>query len=210
MTGAEGEIATLFLAGLAGYLIGSTPVGALLAKAFGLGDLRAVGSGNIGASNVLRTGNRLAALLTLVLDAAKGAVPALVAAHVWPGGVEAGAAAGLGAFLGHCFSIYLGFWGGKGVATGFGAFLAWRWEIAALCALVWLATALATKRSSAASLATTAAALILFPAFGEWTLLAFVAPMAAVLVWRHRGNIDRLLKGEEPKIRLRRDAGEKA
>ncbi|MEL6280455.1 MAG: glycerol-3-phosphate 1-O-acyltransferase PlsY [Pseudomonadota bacterium] len=196
------DLLPLAAAGLAGYLVGAIPVGLMLARTFGLGDVRKIGSGNIGASNVLRTGNRLAALLTLLLDAAKGAGPVLAAGLIWPGGDEAAAIAGLGAFLGHCFSVYLGFWGGKGVATGFGVFMAWSWGIGLICALVWLAAALVTRRASAAALATTAAALVLFGLWGDSLFFAGAAVMSAVLIWRHRENIERLRAGEEPQISL--------
>ena len=137
---------------LSGYVVGGLPFGLIVTRAFGLGDIRNIGSGNIGATNVLRSGNKLAALATLILDVAKGAAPALIAWHYF--GPLAAAAAGFGAFLGHCFSPYLGFTGGKGVATGFGVLLAWRWEVGVICAVVWLAAALLSRRSSAGALAT--------------------------------------------------------
>ena len=156
------ERALPYLAGafLASYLIGSAPFGLLVARAFGLGDVRKSGSGNIGATNLLRTGGVWAGLATLSLDAAKGFLPAYLIYLEY--GPMASAFAGFGAFLGHCFSIYLGFWGGKGVATGFGVLLAWRWEIALICALIWVGAAAASRIVSVASLAAALGAVLLF------------------------------------------------
>ncbi|MEO1330200.1 MAG: glycerol-3-phosphate 1-O-acyltransferase PlsY [Pseudomonadota bacterium] len=180
------------------FLIGAIPFGLLVARGFGLGDIRKIGSGNIGATNVLRTGNKTAAALTLALDAAKGAIPALLGFYL--AGPIAAACAGLGGFLGHCYSPFLGFKGGKGVATGFGVLLAWRWELGLICALVWVATALLVRISSVASLATAVAAVIAANALAECDALPFAIVMAAVLIWRHRANIARLIRGEEPRI----------
>ncbi len=200
----EGSVPYLLAAFALGYLIGATPVGLLISSRLGLGDIRRIGSGNIGAMNVLRTGHKGAALLTLALDALKGYVPAAVG--FWCAGYEVAAAAGLGAFVGHCFSFYLSFWGGKGVATGFGVFLALRWEVALICALIWLLVAAATRRASAASLSAVGGALIFFPLFEMWDVYASVLVMALIAVFRHRANIGRLWRGEEPKISLGRRA----
>jgi glycerol-3-phosphate acyltransferase PlsY len=180
-----------------GYLAGSIPFGVLVARFFGLGDLRKIGSGNIGATNVLRTGNKAAAALTLLLDALKGALP------VWfflGWGDLSAQAAGLGAFLGHCFPVWLRFRGGKGVATWLGVMLAIHpltW--AAICA-TWLAGALVSRISSIGALAAAASGPLWLILFGrkEAVLLAIVL---GALVWlRHHQNIRRLLRGEEPRI----------
>lgn len=194
--------ATPYLLGalLIGYLIGATPVGLLIARWVGIGDIRRIGSGNIGATNVLRSGNRGAALATLLLDAAKGFIPTALA-FLWYGPLVA-SFAGLGAFVGHCFSVYLGFWGGKGVATGLGVLLALRWEIGLLCAAAWLIVVLITRRASAGSLTAAALAVVLFPLYEAWDMFPVVVLMAFVVVYRHRGNIGRLLRGAEPAISL--------
>lgn len=181
-----------------GFAIGSLPVGILIAKALGLPDPRSQGSGNVGASNLARVGGAKVGVATLALDALKGYAPAAIAWSFY-GPMMAGAA-GLGALLGHCYTPWLRFRGGKGVATGFGALLAFRWEIGVLCALVWLAVALLTRISSAGSLATAVAALALFAYFEEWDYAPFVLIMAVVLVVRHAGNIRRLLRGEENRL----------
>lgn len=195
---AERVLPWLLAAGAAGFLLGMIPFGVLVARLFGLGDLRRIGSGNVGATNVLRTGNKTAAAVTLLLDAAKGAGPALIA-FGWLGPLGAGFA-GLGAFLGHCFSPLLKFKGGKGVATGLGALLAWRWELALLSVVIWALVAGATRYVSAASLAAAATAVVTFAWVEEWDYAYFVMVMALVIAVRHRDNIGRLSRGEESKI----------
>ncbi|MEM0921946.1 MAG: glycerol-3-phosphate 1-O-acyltransferase PlsY [Pseudomonadota bacterium] len=192
-----------FLAALAaGYVIGSLPVGVVVARIFGLGDLRQIGSGNIGATNVLRTGNRLAALLTLYLDAAKGAVPVLLFLS-W--GDLAAQAAGLGAVLGHCFPVWLRFRGGKGVASFIGVILALYWPAGMAVCLTWLIAAGLSRTSSVGALAATAGAAAWLALFGRYEAV-LVTLILAVLIWlRHSENIRRLIAGTEPKIsRLRR------
>lgn len=185
---------------VAGYLIGALPFGILVARAFGLGDPRAQGSGNIGANNVLRSGNKLAALLTLVLDAAKGFAPTAIAfAALGPFGAGP---AGLGAFLGHCFSIYIRFGGGKGVATGFGVLLALNWVAALACAAAWLVVTALTRYASAGALAAAATAPVMFWALKDHFYFVFVVAMMLVVVIRHAGNIRRLARGEERRIAL--------
>ena len=181
-----------------GYLLGSVPWGLLLTRAAGLGDIRAIGSGNIGATNVLRTGSKGLAAATLALDALKGAAALLVAGAVW--GEAAGLAAGFGAMLGHAFPVWLGFRGGKGVATGLGVLLAASWWLGLAAALVWLATAALTRMSSAGSLAACVAAPLVALAAGRTDLALFAAGIAALVVVRHRANIARLLAGTEPRI----------
>jgi len=191
---------TLILSLVLGYLLGSVPSGVLLARVFGLGDLRKVGSGNIGATNVLRTGNKGAAALTLLLDALKGAVPVWVA---WRYGAEAAALAGLGAVLGHCFPVWLRFRGGKGVATFLGALLALDGRAFLVFAIVWLGVAFATRYSSLAALvASVAALLVTLLVTGAWPLLGTCALVAlvALVIQRHHQNIARLRAGTEGRI----------
>jgi glycerol-3-phosphate acyltransferase PlsY len=181
-----------------GYLAGSIPFGIIVARLFRLGDLRQIGSGSIGATNVLRTGNKPAAAATLLLDAAKGAVP------VWyflsTSGDLAAQAAGLGAFLGHCFPVWLWFRGGKGVATWFGIMLAIHplsW--AAMC-LTWLAAAALSRISSVGALVAAASGPLWLILFERWEAV-LLAIILGVLVWlRHHANIRRILRGEEPRI----------
>lgn len=183
---------------LIGYLLGSIPFGYLLARAFGLGDIRAIGSGNIGATNVLRAGRKDVAAATLLLDGAKGAVAVLAMAQ-WAGPDEALAAA-VAAVLGHCTSVWMRGRGGKGVATGLGVVLAMAWPVGLACLATWLAVARLTRRSSAASLATMlfAPALMLWWR-GPWPAAATLA-VSAIVLGRHAGNIRRLLAGTEPRI----------
>ncbi len=190
---------TLLIALAGGYLIGSVPFGVLLARVFGLGDLRKVGSGNIGATNVLRTGNRAAAALTLLLDALKGAIPVWVA---WAWGAEAAAVAGLGAVLGHCFPVWLGFRGGKGVATFLGALLALDWLAFLAFAVAWLTVAFVSKYSSLAALVASLVALAVTLLTGTWPLLAALTLIAlvALVFQRHHQNIARLRAGTESRI----------
>ncbi len=182
-------------ASLAGYLLGSIPFGLILSRLAGLGDIRAVGSGSIGATNVLRTGRKDIAALTLLLDAAKGAVAVLA---FEPG--TAALLAGVAAVVGHCTSPWVGFRGGKGVATGLGVILAWSWPVALACAAVWLAAAYLSKRSSLASLLATGLAPVLLFAWGGWAPAAAGLAAAAIVLVRHHGNIGRLLAGTEPRI----------
>ena len=183
---------------LAAYLLGAVPFGIVWARLFGLGDLRQIGSGNIGATNVLRTGNKLAAFLTLICDAGKGAAAVLLARGMI--GEDAAQVAGFAAFLGHCYPVYLGFKGGKGVATFLGTLLALAWPVGAACCATWLVTAGLFRISSLAALVAAASGTIWAMALGlpHVTLLTI---LLATLVWvRHDANIRRLLKGEEPLI----------
>jgi glycerol-3-phosphate acyltransferase PlsY len=189
---------TSLLAVALGYLLGSVPWGLLLTRAAGLGDIRAIGSGNIGATNVLRTGNWTLAAATVVLDAAKGAAALLLARWLW--GETAGLVAGFGAMLGHAFPVWLGFKGGKGVATGGGVLLSAAPWLGAVTAAVWLAIALATRISSAAALAACAAAPVAALLAGRTDLALFSAGIAALVAYRHRANIGRLLAGTEPRF----------
>ncbi len=182
---------------LIAYLIGSIPFGLLLTRAAGLGDIRKVGSGNIGATNVLRTGNKGLAALTLLLDGAKGAVAVLLAARYGP---EMAVVAAALAVVGHVFPVWLRFKGGKGMATAIGVLLGLSWQVGLLVCGTWLLVAVVFRYSSLAALVAVAAA----PAYA-WALAdqrrVELAIFVAALVWlRHHQNIRRLLKGEEPKI----------
>jgi glycerol-3-phosphate acyltransferase PlsY len=194
---------SLLLAALAGALLGSIPFGLVLTRAAGLGDIRQIGSGNIGATNVLRTGNKALAAATLLLDAGKGAVAVLIAGAIWTD-PWAGPVAGFAALLGHLFPPWLGFKGGKGVATGLGVLLAAApWAGLAACG-VWLAAAAVTRISSASALTAIAAspllALALADSHAAWLALAMALP----ILWRHEAHIRRLLAGTEPRIGSRR------
>lgn len=183
-----------------GYVLGSIPFGLLLTRAAGLGDIRRIGSGNIGATNVLRTGHRLLALATLLLDGGKGAAGAVVGLMLTqtPLGMAIG---GLAAVLGHMFPAWLGFRGGKGVATGFGVLIASAPLAGVAAASVWIGVAAATRFSSAGALSAFAAAPLFAWAGGAPRVLIGMEACIAVLVWvRHRANIRRLLAGTEPKI----------
>ena len=187
---------------LLGYIFGSIPFGLVLTQAAGLGDIRSIGSGSIGATNVLRTGSKKLAAATVFLDGAKGAVAVMLAHGALTGlaGHYAGLWAGLGAILGHMFPIWLKFKGGKGVAPGFGVLLAVAWPVALLAAAIWLAMAAIFRISSLAALVTCAAA----PLLALWLSdrpVVYLSLTIAVLIWqRHHANIRRLLAGTEPRI----------
>ncbi|WEJ56832.1 glycerol-3-phosphate 1-O-acyltransferase PlsY [Devosia sp. FJ2-5-3] len=188
----------LIFALVLGYLSGSIPFGLILTRAAGLGDIRNIGSGNIGATNVLRTGNKKIAAATLVLDALKAAVPVLVARYFW--GEEAAMLAAVGAFLGHCFPVWLGFKGGKGVAVMIGSLFALAWPVGIIFCAVWLIIAFARKISSLAALTAAATAPIFAYLFGSPLLALTVIVLALLLFFQHRENIARLLAGTEPAI----------
>lgn len=180
-----------------GYLCGSIPFGLLLTRAAGLGDVRNIGSGNIGATNVLRTGNKGLAAATLVLDVLKGAIPALIALRY---GLELGAAAGFGAFLGHIFPVWLGFKGGKGVATYLGVLIGLAWKIALVFAVIWLVMALIFRYSSLAALiACVVTPVALYLSGQPQFALAFLM-MSILVFYKHRANIERLMTGTETRI----------
>lgn len=188
----------LILVAVAAYLLGSIPFGLVIAKAFGLGDLRKIGSGNIGATNVLRTGNKPAAALTLICDVGKGAFVVFIARSLFGG--NAAEMAGFAAFLGHCYPIYLGFKGGKGVATFLGTILALAWPIGLAVCATWLATAAALRFSSLAALVAAALSPVYALLLGQPGFAAGLAAMALLIFLRHRGNIMRLVRGTEPRI----------
>ena len=188
---------SFLIALLGGYLIGSIPFGLLLTKAAGLGDIRQVGSGNIGATNVLRTGRKGLAAATLILDGLKGAVAVLLARYFLG---DQDVVVGTAAVLGHLFPVWLGFRGGKGAATGLGVLLAAVWPVGLACCGVWLVAAKLLKMSSAAAL-TAFAAAPLFALVLSSADHALMALLIAILVfWRHEANIRRLLAGTEPRI----------
>ncbi len=199
-------LGTLALVAAGGYLLGSIPFGVILTRAGGAGDVRKIGSGNIGATNVLRTGRKDLAIATLLLDAGKGAAALLIARALFDSEV-AGAIAGGAAFLGHLFPVWLGFRGGKGVATFFGLLMAAAWPLGLLAGATWLVVAALFRISSLAALVASAAAplyaiaplaVIGLPAPAP---IAVLAAVTAVLIWlRHHQNIGRLLKGAEPRI----------
>jgi glycerol-3-phosphate acyltransferase PlsY len=193
---------SLIVAALLGYLLGSVPYGLILTRAAGLGDIRAIGSGNIGATNVLRTGNKALAAATLALDALKGVAALLLARWAW--GEDAALVAGVAAMAGHAFPAWLGFKGGKGVATGAGVLLAAQWWLGLVALVVWLGVFAATRISSAGALAACAVAPVAALVAGDAKLAAFAAALAALITWRHRPNIERLLAGTEPRFGAKR------
>jgi glycerol-3-phosphate acyltransferase PlsY len=183
---------------LPGYLLGSIPFGLLLTRAAGLGDIRRVGSGNIGATNVLRTGNKALAAGTLLLDAMKGAVAVLIAN--WWGGHAAILWAGAGAVLGHAFPVWLGFRGGKAVATSYGVLIAAAWPVGLCAGAVWLVVAALARVSSLAALASFALAPVLAAILGDMTIVKLALVIAVLVFARHHTNIRRLIAGTEPRI----------
>jgi len=193
----SGPVALVLTAALA-YLLGSVPFGLVMARLFGLGDLRQIGSGNIGATNVLRTGSKPAAALTLILDAAKAGIAVLIARSAL--GEDAAQLAGFAAFLGHCFPVWLGFKGGKGVATFLGTLIALAWPLGLAACATWLVCARLFRISSLSALAAAALSPIwaMLLAHGDAVLLCIA--LAVLVFWRHKPNIIRILNGTEPRI----------
>ncbi len=189
---------------LAAYLLGSIPFALVSSRLFSLADPRSYGSGNPGATNVLRSGNKAAAIVTLIGDAAKGWFAVWLALRLGPEFGAAGwiaATCGLAAFLGHLFPLFIGFKGGKGVATALGVLIGYAWPVALGCAACWLLTARLTRYSSAAALAAAVAAPLLTAWFTDsGALIGATIAMAALLIWRHESNIRRLLAGQESRI----------
>lgn len=188
-------------AALLGFALGSIPFGLILTRAAGLGDVRKIGSGSIGATNVLRTGNKGLAAATVLLDAAKAAIPVLVARAVWPhpdGLTEAVAA--VAAVAGHCFTPWLGFRGGKGFACAAGALAVLAWPVMLVCAGIWALTLFVSRISSVASLVSVIAAPIAARALGYPQVIAPLIAIAAIVIVQHRANIGRLMRGEEPRV----------
>lgn len=184
---------------IGGYLLGSIPFGLLLTRAAGLGDVRNIGSGNIGATNVLRTGHKGLAAATLLLDAVKGAAAVLLAGMIWPT-LALASLAGLAAFLGHLYPVWLRFKGGKGVATLAGIAAALHWPTILVAATVWLLVVLVTRYSSLGGVLAPLSGPVTAAVFGRYELAIFFLGLALLVVWKHRANIGRLWRGEEPKV----------
>ncbi len=180
-----------------GYLLGSIPFGLILTRLAGLGDIRAIGSGNIGATNVLRTGRKELAAATLLLDGLKGTAAVMIG---WRFGLDGALAAAVGAYLGHCFPVWLKFKGGKGVATFLGVLLGLHWPTMVATALVWLGMAAAKRYSSLAALVASTAAPVVLVLFGLYEMAALCAVLTAIIWIRHRENLRRLMAGEELRI----------
>lgn len=187
----------LLLPFLVAYLLGSIPFGLILTRLTGAGDLRSIGSGSIGATNVLRTGRKDLALATVLLDAGKGVLAVLLVAHWWPGLAGLGA---VGAVVGHCFPVWLRFKGGKGFATAAGVCLALCWQVMIVCALVWAGTLALSRISSVSSMAAVIVAPISAWLLGFPGLVATFVAIAAIVLVQHRANIARLWAGTEPKV----------
>jgi acyl phosphate:glycerol-3-phosphate acyltransferase len=191
---------TFILTAALAYLLGSIPFGLVLTRLAGYGDIRAIGSGNIGATNVLRTGSKGLAVLTLLLDLAKGAVAVLIARRFGP---DMAALAAVFVFLGHLYPVWLGFKGGKGVATAGGIVLAYSWPVGLAALATWLAVAVATRYSSLAALTACALApLYAWLITHDQRTTEVILALAVIVILRHHANIRRLLKGEESRIRL--------
>jgi len=180
-----------------GYLLGSIPFGLLLARLAGKGDIRAIGSGNIGATNVLRTGSKWLAAATLLLDAAKGGAAVLLAQAYWPDGVQFAAA---GAMIGHLYPLWLKFSGGKGSATLLGVLAPLIWQAAIVYALAWLGLLLIVRIASVASLVAAASAPLSAAVLDEDALFPLLLGFALLVIWKHRANLQRLLAGTEPRV----------
>ncbi len=190
---------TLLLIGV-GYLLGSVPFGFILARLGGAGDIRDIGSGNIGATNVLRTGRKGLAAATLLLDLGKGFTAVWIAASMSPGDQLV---AGAGAMLGHLYPVWLGFRGGKGVATLMGVALAVDWRIGAIFAVIWLGTIALVRVSSLGGILAAISVPVSAMIIGRTDLAPLSAALALLVLWRHQDNIRRLLRGEEPRIGMR-------
>jgi glycerol-3-phosphate acyltransferase PlsY len=198
MTPIDTPILILGLWAAVGYGMGSVPFGIVLSRLMGLGDLRKQGSGNIGATNVLRTGNKTAAALTLILDGGKGTAAVLLARAI--SGEDATQLAGLAALIGHCFPIFLKFKGGKGAATFLGVMLGLSFPLGLACCASWLATAYFMRISSLSALVAAASSLLWAAVFGHAQMIGLCAVLALLVIERHRANIARLTAGTEPKI----------
>ena len=195
------SLSLLALIALGAYLLGAVPFGIVITRGLGLGDLRQIGSGNIGATNVLRTGNRWAALMTLLLDAGKGGIAVVIARQFGPSDAEQLAA--LAAFLGHLFPIWLGFRGGKGVATFLGTLTLLAWPVGLASCATWLVTFALTRVSSLSALIAALSVVFWLGIAGYSDMIALGASLAALILWRHEANIKRLLAGTEPRFTKR-------
>jgi len=195
----EPQLATIapVLAIALGYLLGAIPFGVILTRLAGAGDLRQIGSGNIGATNVLRTGRKGLAAATLLLDLLKGAAAVWIAEALWPG---FGMLAAAGAFIGHCYPVWLNFKGGKGVATLMGIVLALHWPSGLVFAVVWLGLLATLRISSVAGMAAAISAPVSAAAMNRFNLVLLLVVLALIVLWKHRENIERLMAGTEPRI----------
>ena len=191
---------------LLGYLLGSIPFGVLLTRMTGAGDLRQIGSGNIGATNVLRTGRKGLAAATLLLDLGKGLVAVLVVGWWLPGEAPLAAA---GALIGHCYPVWLRFRGGKGVATLMGVALGLHWPLGLVFAVLWLGLLAALRISSLAGMAAAISTPVTAAVLGEFDVVPLLMALAAIVLWKHRANIARLVDGTEPRVGARATAGER-
>ena len=192
------DLLILLIIAIGAYLLGSIPFGIVITRAMGLGDLRAIGSGNIGATNVLRTGNKPAAAATLILDGAKGAIAVLIARAL--SGEDAAQIAALCAFLGHLYPVWLRFKGGKGVATFLGTLLALDWRVGLACCATWLVAALLTRTSSLAALTAAALGTLWLMVFRDGQMILLVMILTLLVYIRHWANLRRIQAGTEPKI----------
>ncbi|PCG07913.1 acyl-phosphate glycerol 3-phosphate acyltransferase [Sphingomonas ginsenosidimutans] len=188
---------------LGGYLLGSIPFGVLLTRAFGAGDLRQIGSGNIGATNVLRTGRKGLAAATLLLDMGKGLAAVLLAAWLLPGEAPLAAA---GAFVGHCYPVWLGFRGGKGVATLMGIALGLWWPLGLVFAALWLGLLAATRISSLAGMTAAIGTPVAAAMLGRFDIVPLLMALAGIVLWKHRANVARLIDGTEPRVGAKKAA----
>jgi acyl phosphate:glycerol-3-phosphate acyltransferase len=188
---------------LLGYALGSIPFGVLLTRLAGAGDLRTIGSGNIGATNVLRTGRKGLAALTLILDGLKGTAAVLIAAVLWPGHEPLAAA---GALFGHLYPVWLRFRGGKGVATMFGVMAALHWPSSLIYAAVWIGSLLIGRYSSVAGILAALSAPVAAALLVRFDLVLMYLAFGLLIAWKHRANIERLLASTEPKVGRSRDA----
>ena len=191
---------------LLGYLLGSIPFGVLLTRMSGAGDLRTIGSGNIGATNVLRTGRKGLAALTLLLDGLKGAAAVILVRLIFPEGEQLPPLAAVGAIFGHLYPVWLRFHGGKGVATFFGIMAALHWPSALVYAAVWIGALAITRYSSVAGVLAPLSAPVAAAMLGRFDLALLYLAFALLIVWKHRANIERLIAGTEPKVGASRSA----
>jgi glycerol-3-phosphate acyltransferase PlsY len=189
--------ATTIFALAVGYLLGSIPFGLLLTRLAGKGDIREIGSGNIGATNVLRTGSKGLAAATLLLDAVKGAAAVLLAQYFWPDAINYAAA---GALVGHLYPVWLRFQGGKGVATMLGILVPLFWQAAVVYVLLWVGLLIVLRISSVAGMTAAASAPVTAAVLGEQALFPMLLGFAMLVIWKHRENIRRLARGEEPRV----------